>query len=45
VADLDAHLLERIARSNRPKRSALIDQLPKNNYDKVLKRELRGRLA
>lgn len=43
-ADLDAHLLERIARFKRPKRYEFIDALPKNSYGKVLKRELRERL-
>jgi acyl-CoA synthetase (AMP-forming)/AMP-acid ligase II len=45
AAELDAHLLERIARFKRPKRYEFIDELPKNSYGKVLKRELRGRLA
>lgn len=44
AADLDAHLLERIARFKRPKRYEFIDALPKNSYGKVLKRELRARL-
>ena len=44
-ADLDAHLLERIARFKRPKRYVFVDELPKNSYGKVLKRELRERLA
>lgn len=39
--DLDAHLLERIARFKRPKRYVYVDELPKNSYGKVLKRELR----
>jgi fatty-acyl-CoA synthase len=43
-ADLDAHLLERIARFKRPKRYLAVDQLPKNSYGKVLKRELRQSL-
>lgn len=43
--DLDAHLLERIARFKRPKRYFYVDELPKNSYGKVLKRELRERLA
>ncbi|WP_285032694.1 long-chain fatty acid--CoA ligase [Mycolicibacterium sp. lyk4-40-TYG-92] len=42
---LDAHLLERIARFKRPKRYIHIDEMPKNSYGKVLKRELRSRLA
>ena len=45
AAELDAHLLERIARFKRPKRYEFIDELPKNSYGKVLKRELRVRLA
>lgn len=45
AADLDAHLLERIARFKRPKRYEFIDALPKNSYGKVLKRELRARLV
>ncbi|MGE2688498.1 acyl-CoA synthetase [Mycolicibacterium pulveris] len=45
AAELDAHLLERIARFKRPKRYEFIDELPKNSYGKVLKRELRDRLA
>ncbi|MGH3639232.1 MAG: acyl-CoA synthetase [Mycobacterium sp.] len=44
-SDLDAHLLERIARFKRPKRYLYVDELPKNSYGKVLKRELRERLA
>jgi acyl-CoA synthetase (AMP-forming)/AMP-acid ligase II len=43
--DLDAHLLERIARFKRPKRYVYVDEIPKNSYGKVLKRELRERLA
>ncbi|WP_202349532.1 AMP-binding protein [Mycobacterium paraintracellulare] len=44
-AALDAHLLARIARFKRPKRYEFVDELPKNSYGKVLKRELRARLA
>jgi acyl-CoA synthetase (AMP-forming)/AMP-acid ligase II len=44
-AELDAHLLERIARFKRPKRYEFVDEIPKNSYGKVLKRELRDRLA
>ena len=44
-AELDAHLLERIARFKRPKRYVYIDELPKNSYGKVLKRELREQLS
>lgn len=42
---LDAHLLNRIARFKRPKRYVFVDDLPKNSYGKVLKRELRARLG
>lgn len=44
-AVLDAHLLRRIVRFKRPKRYEFVDELPKNSYGKVLKRELRARLA
>jgi acyl-CoA synthetase (AMP-forming)/AMP-acid ligase II len=37
--------LQRIARFKRPKRYPTVDQLPKNSYGKVLKRELRQQLA
>lgn len=43
-AELDAHLLQRIARFKRPKRYEFVDELPKNSYGKVLKRELRAHL-
>ena len=43
-AALDAHCLQRIARFKRPKRYLVVDALPKNNYGKVLKTELRARL-
>jgi acyl-CoA synthetase (AMP-forming)/AMP-acid ligase II len=42
--ELDAHLLERIARFKRPKRYVYVDELPKSSYGKVLKRDLRDRL-
>jgi len=45
AAELDTHLLERIARFKRPKRYEFVDALPKNSYGKVLKRELRERLG
>ena len=38
---LDAHCLARIARFKRPKSYRLVEALPKNNYGKVLKTELR----
>jgi long-chain acyl-CoA synthetase len=41
---LDAFCLKEIARFKRPKRYELVGQLPKNNYGKVLKTELRQRL-
>lgn len=44
-AELDAHLLQRIARFKRPKRYLFADRLPKNSYGKLLKRELRRQLA
>jgi fatty-acyl-CoA synthase len=44
AAELDAHLLDRIARFKRPKRYEFVDEVPKNSYGKVLKRELRARL-
>jgi acyl-CoA synthetase (AMP-forming)/AMP-acid ligase II len=42
--DLDTHLLQRIARFKRPKRYFVVDQLPKNSYGKVLKKDLRQQL-
>ena len=41
---LDAFCLAEIARFKRPKRYELVSHLPKNNYGKVLKTELRQRL-
>jgi acyl-CoA synthetase (AMP-forming)/AMP-acid ligase II len=43
--DLEALLLDRIARFKRPKRYLYVDELPKNGYGKVLRRELRDRLT
>ena len=43
ASELDAHMLQRIARFKRPKRYLFVDELPKNSYGKVLKRELRSR--
>jgi acyl-CoA synthetase (AMP-forming)/AMP-acid ligase II len=45
IADLDAHLLTRIARFKRPKRYLVVDALPKNSYGKVLKKDLRQQLV
>jgi len=42
--DLDALCLSNIARFKRPKEYRFVDSLPKNNYGKVLKTELRKRL-
>ncbi len=42
---LDAHCLTSIARFKRPKRYVYLDTLPKNNYGKVLKTELRKMMA
>ena len=39
--ELDAMCLENIARFKRPKDYRFVDTLPKNNYGKVLKTELR----
>ncbi len=44
-AALDALCLERIARFKRPKHYRFVVALPKNNYGKVLKTELRAMLA
>jgi long-chain acyl-CoA synthetase len=44
-AALDAHCLAHIARFKRPKRYVLLEALPKNHYGKVLKTDLRQRLA
>jgi len=43
-AQLDALCLENIARFKRPKHYHFVDELPKNNYGKVLKTVLRERL-
>jgi acyl-CoA synthetase (AMP-forming)/AMP-acid ligase II len=45
AVELDALCLDNIARFKRPKRYVFVDDLPKNNYGKVLKRALRERLA
>jgi long-chain acyl-CoA synthetase len=42
---LDALCIASIARFKRPKAYVFVDALPKNNYGKVLKRELRERLG
>lgn len=43
--DLDQLCLDNIARFKRPKRYVFVDDLPKNNYGKILKTELRQRIA
>ena len=43
-SDLDRLCLERIARFKRPKHYRFVEALPKNNYGKVLKTELRALL-
>lgn len=43
--DLNTHCLANMARFKRPKDYIFIDALPKNNYGKVLKTELRTRLT
>jgi len=45
AAQLDAHCLDRMARFKRPKRYVMVGELPKNHYGKVLKTDLRQRLA
>ena len=45
IEDLDRTCLDHIARFKRPKRYEFVDELPKNSYGKVLKRELRERLS
>jgi long-chain acyl-CoA synthetase len=44
-AKLDAHCLDHIARFKRPKQYYFVDALPKNSYGKILKTELRSRIA
>jgi long-chain acyl-CoA synthetase len=44
-ADLDALCLDHIARFKRPRAYRFVDALPKNNYGKVLKTELRRLLS
>ena len=42
---LDTHCLAQMARFKRPKRYLFVNELPKNNYGKVLKTALREQLA
>jgi long-chain acyl-CoA synthetase len=41
-AELEALCLDHIARFKRPKDYVFVDTLPKNNYGKILKTELRA---
>jgi acyl-CoA synthetase (AMP-forming)/AMP-acid ligase II len=43
--ELDRHCLDHIARFKRPKRYIFVENLPKNAYGKVLKRELAKQLS
>jgi len=45
VEELEKLCLDNIARFKRPKRYLFVDELPKNNYGKILKTELRERIA
>lgn len=45
IKELETHCLNNIARFKRPKRYVVVNQLPKNNYGKVLKTDLRKMLA
>lgn len=45
TAALDRHCLDHLARFKRPKQYRVLEALPKNNYGKVLKTELRAWLA
>jgi acyl-CoA synthetase (AMP-forming)/AMP-acid ligase II len=44
AAELDALCMDNIARFKRPREYRFVDTLPKNNYGKVLKTELRKAL-
>jgi acyl-CoA synthetase (AMP-forming)/AMP-acid ligase II len=44
TAELDELCMQNIARFKRPREYRFVDSLPKNNYGKVLKTELRARL-
>jgi len=43
--ELDRICLDNIARFKRPKEYFFIEELPKSDYGKILKRELRKRFA
>ena len=42
INDLDSFCIEKISRFKRPREYIFLDSLPKNNYGKVLKKELRN---
>jgi long-chain acyl-CoA synthetase len=42
--EMDNHCLNHLARFKRPKRYIFLDSLPKNNYGKILKKNLRDQL-
>ena len=44
TAELDQLCLDSIARYKRPREYFVVDALPKSNYGKILKTELRARL-
>lgn len=44
ISDLDSFCIEKISRFKRPREYIFLDSLPKNNYGKVLKKELRNLL-
>ena len=41
IGELDTLCIEHIARFKRPKKYIFVEELPKNNYGKILKTELR----
>ena len=45
TAELDTLCLDNIARFKRPREYRFVEALPKNNYGKVLKTELRNLLS
>ena len=42
--ELDSFCLEHLARFKRPKKYIFLESLPKNNYGKILKKNLRDQL-
>ena len=43
--ELDSYCLENLARFKRPKKYVFLESLPKNNYGKILKKNLRDQLS